>query len=86
MARSLAFLGILIFHWSLQFLAWSFAERNAFARLLWQILAAPLIYLFDSIANHYFGAIVTANSIIWAMVLTYIIFRFPLSARTARTK
>lgn len=77
MVRALIFLGVLILHWSLQFIAWSYAESSVRWRVLWDVLATPLVHLFSgSITDRYFWIVVTANSALWATVLTYVLSRF----------
>jgi len=78
MARILIFVSILVVHWTAQFLAWSYALRNGSMRVLWSILATPLVHLNTSIGNQYFWVIATANSVLWAAILTYVFARFTL--------
>ncbi len=78
MGRALVFCGILIFHWISQFLAWTYAEHNALMRLLWNILATPLIHAAGSYNNQYFWVVASLNSLLWAAVLTYFVTRFAL--------
>jgi hypothetical protein len=56
-----------------QFLAWSYAESSGSIRVLWNVLAAPLVHLTGPLANEYFGVIVSLNSFLWAIALTLII-------------
>jgi hypothetical protein len=78
MLKTLVFFAILIVHWIGQFVAWSYAERSGSMRLLWSILGTPLVHLSSSIANQYFWAAATANSVLWAAILTYVVARFAL--------
>lgn len=78
MVKTLIFFAVLIVHWVGQFAAWSCAERSVSMRVLWNILATPLVHLSSSITNQYFWAIVTTNSFLWAAILTYIVVRFAL--------
>ena len=78
MVKTLIFFAILILHWVGQFVAWSYAERNGSMRVLWSILATPFVHVSSSIANQYFWVIVTANSVLWAATLTYLVARFAL--------
>jgi hypothetical protein len=76
MVKTFIFFAALIVHWVGQFVAWSSAERSSSMRVLWNILATPLVHVSSSITNQYFWAIVTANSVLWAAILTYIVARF----------
>jgi hypothetical protein len=78
MGKTFVFFGILTVHWVAQFLAWSYAERSAAIRLLWKILATPLVHAAGSFANQYFWAVATANSILWAAILTYVVARLAM--------
>jgi hypothetical protein len=78
MAKVLVFSGALILHWGLQFITWSYAARSALMRILWNILATPLIHVSGPIANQYFWIVATANSVLWAIVTTYIVARYVL--------
>jgi hypothetical protein len=78
MTKTLVFIGIMLLHWIVQFVAWSEAARSAFMRILWGILGVPLVLLCGSITNQYFWLIATANSILWAVVWTYVLFRYVL--------
>lgn len=77
-AKSLIFIGILITHWTAQFVAEAYAERSASWRILDRVLAVPLV----SIAGHwtleYYWTVTTLNSVLWAVVLTYVIARYAL--------
>jgi hypothetical protein len=76
--RAFVFVAILVVHWTGQFIAWSCAERSGSMRVLWNILATPLVHLSSSMANQYFWAVATANSILWAVIMTFVIARFAL--------
>ena len=78
MAKTIVFCGILVVHWIGQFLAWSHAESSAPMRVTWKILAAPLVPTVGSLANQYFWAVASLNSVLWAAVLTYIVARYIL--------
>ena len=78
MVKTIVFFSILILHWSAQFIAWSYTERSASVRVLWNILATPLVHVSGSFANQYFCTVATANSLLWAAVLTYFVARFAL--------
>jgi hypothetical protein len=82
MAKPLVFIGVLIFHWAVQFLAWSYAERSSAMRLLWNILATPLIHVAGALTNQYFWIIATANSLLWAAAV--LCFYFIISRSHAR--
>jgi len=73
MPKTLLFLVILIVHWVMQFLAWSYAESSGSMRVLWNVLATPLVHVTGSLANEYFWAIASLNSFLWAAALTFII-------------
>jgi len=73
--KALLFFGILILHWILQFTTWSYAERSAPMRVLWNVLATPLLHVGGSFANQYFWTVATANSVLWAAILTYVVPR-----------
>jgi hypothetical protein len=76
--KVLLFAAILVGHWLMQFLTWSYAMRSAPARLLWNMLSTPLLHLNGSIANQHFWALLTLNSVLWAATLTYILSKFVL--------
>jgi hypothetical protein len=76
MARTLTFVTVLILHWVGQFVAWSYAERSAPARVVWTVLATPLVSAGGILANRHFWIVSSLNSILWAAVLTYVIARF----------
>lgn len=78
MVKTLVFFGVLVIHWVIQFVAWSAAERSAPMRVLWNILATPLVHLGGSVTNQHFWIVATANSILWAAILTYVVARFAL--------
>jgi hypothetical protein len=78
MTKVLVFSGVLIIHWGLQFISWSYAERSALMRILWNILATPLIHVSGPIAIQYFWIVATANSVLWAIVTTYVVSRYLL--------
>jgi hypothetical protein len=78
MVRALVFLGFLFTHWIAQFMAWSYAGRNAPARVLWIVLATPLMYVVGSLANQYFWIVASLNSVLWATALTYVTDRYVL--------
>jgi hypothetical protein len=78
MVRTLVFFGFLFTHWIAQFIAWSYAGRNAPARVLWIVLATPLIHVVGSLANQFFWIVASLNSVLWATALTYIINRYVL--------
>jgi hypothetical protein len=59
-------------------MAWSYAESSAPMRLLWTVLAMPLVHVSGSIANQYFWVVATANSGLWAAILTYVVARLAL--------
>ena len=77
MAKTLLFFTILAVHWIAQFIALSYADayRKGPGRILWRILATPLVHMSASITNEYFWTVVTANSILWAAVVTYVLGR-----------
>ena len=78
MARTLIFVGILVLHWIAQFLAWSYADRSAQTRVLWNVLATPLVHAAGSFTNQYFWIVASLNSVLWAVVWTYVIARYGL--------
>ena len=78
MVKTLIFSGVLILHWIVQFMAWSYAERSAPMRVLWNILATPLMHVGGSITNQYFWIVATANSVLWAAALTFVVTRYAL--------
>ena len=84
--RSLVFVAILILHWTTQFVAWSYAERSSSPHVLWNILATPIVHLSDSATDRYFWTVVTANSILWASVLTYVIGLFAKTRRLGQSR
>ncbi len=69
LVRTMVFSGVLVLHWVGQFVAWSLAERGGPLRLLWVILATPILHL--RLADQYFWALATANSVLWATLVTY---------------
>jgi len=73
--RVFFFFGVLVVHWIAQFLLWGQAERTPSVRLLWNILASPLIHLAGSLSNQYFWVIASLNSFVWAAVFTYVFAR-----------
>jgi hypothetical protein len=78
MVRTVAFFGFLFTHGIAQFMAWSYAGRNAPAHVLWIILATPLIHVVGSLANQYFWIVASLNSVLWAAALTYVLDRYVL--------
>jgi len=76
MPKPLLFFVILIVHWVAQFLAWSYAESSGSMRVLWNVLATPLVHVAGSLANEYFWMIASLNSRLWATALTFIIATF----------
>jgi len=78
MARAFVFLGIALLHWTLQFIAWSLAEGSTLMRIVWGVLSTPLVPLCGALANQYFWIIATANSLLWAAILTFVVFRYVL--------
>ena len=78
MGRLLVFSAILIVHWTTQFLAWSYAEYSTLWRVVWNILATPLIHAAGSYSNQYFWIVASLNSVLWAAVFTYIASRYML--------
>jgi hypothetical protein len=76
--RIIIFFGIFAAHWVTQFVAWSYAERSGRmeVQVLWKILGAPLIDVAGSFADRNFWAVASLNSVLWAVVLTYLIARF----------
>ena len=60
----------------MQFLTWTYAEHNVWARILWKILATPLIYALGAFTNQYFWVVMSLNSVVWAAVLTYIMSQY----------
>ena len=78
MARVVLFFGVLIAHWIMQFMAWGYAGRSGPMRLLWKILATPLVHAAGSLANEHFWIVATANSVLWAGILTYVVARYAL--------
>jgi hypothetical protein len=73
--RLSVFLSVLAVHWALQFVAWSYAERGGTVRVLWNILATPLIHASGSLANQFFWVITFVNSLLWAAAITFAIAR-----------
>jgi hypothetical protein len=78
LARTLVFVGVLAVHWIAQFFAWSYAERSAPMRVLWNILATPLIHVAGPLTNEYFWIVASLNSTLWAGTLTYVLARYAL--------
>jgi hypothetical protein len=78
MTKPLIFCGVLIVHWIAQFLAWSYSERSASMRVLWKVLAAPLVHLAGPFATQYFWVVASLNSALWAAVITYIVTRYAM--------
>jgi hypothetical protein len=74
--RVLLFALIFAAHWVAQFLAWSLAEKSAALRLVWNILAAPLIHVGGSLVESQFWMVASLNSALWAAVLTGLIWYF----------
>jgi hypothetical protein len=72
----LVFSGVMLGHWMAAFVTWAYAQRSGLMRLLWNILAAPLIHLTGSLTIQYFWAIATINSALWAAAATYLVARF----------
>jgi hypothetical protein len=72
MPKIVIFSGVLILHWIAQFLAWSYAERSAAMRIIWIVLATPIVHAGGSVASQYFWILVTANSVLWASIVTYL--------------
>jgi hypothetical protein len=81
-SKMTVFLGILVVHWIVQFVAWSYAERNYLMRLLWKIWSTPLLEATGSLANEYFWFVATANSLLWSAALTYVVARYALKRRS----
>jgi hypothetical protein len=78
LSRTLLFVGMLAVHWIAQFLAWSYAQRNGSMRMLWNILATPLVHIAGSLTNDYFWVIASLNSALWAGIATYLLVRYAL--------
>jgi hypothetical protein len=78
MIKTLVFFGFLFTHWIAQFIAWSYTRGNAPARVLWIVLATPLIYVVGSLADEYFWIVASLNSVLWATALTYVTNRYAL--------
>jgi hypothetical protein len=71
--KTFSFVAILVGHWIAQFVAWAMAERTSSLHVVWGILSSPLIQLSGSLTDQYFWVIATANSILWAAVVTWVI-------------
>lgn len=72
---------VLIAHWYLQFWAWILADGISPMRLPWWVLGTPLAHLLPTLGDRYFWFIMTANSVLWATVLTWLIHRFGFRRR-----
>jgi len=71
MTRVALFFVVFLLHWVIQFIAWSYAARSVFFHYVWDVVAAPVFYLSRSLANEYFWALATGNSLLWAACITY---------------
>jgi hypothetical protein len=76
MARLGIFAGVLIVHWTSQFLAEAYAESSTAMRVLDRVLAVPLVSIAGPLTLEYYWAVATVNSALWAAVLTYVIARY----------
>src|SRR5439155_27172799 len=66
-----------VIHWTVQFIAWSYAgafapEMNRARRIgttLWNLLSSPILSLAPrSFVNDYFGLALVLNSALWGMI------------------
>ncbi|HZZ07588.1 MAG TPA: hypothetical protein VFE43_03545 [Candidatus Binataceae bacterium] len=76
LASSMVFLSFFVAHWIAQAMAWANASANTAWRLLFDLLAAPLIHLAGSRTDEYFLILSVPNSLLWAAVLTYLAAHF----------
>jgi hypothetical protein len=76
MARLGIFAGVLIVHWTAQFLAEAYAERSTAMWILDRVLAVPLVSIAGPLTLKYYWAVTTLNSALWAAILTYLIARY----------
>lgn len=67
------FVAFFTIHLLLQVSMWAKASHDDAARMLWNILSAPLMYVFASAADGYFWLIAIFNSVVWAIVLASIV-------------
>jgi len=83
LAKIFVFSSVLVLHWALQFVAWSYADSplvcSALARVPFYILATPILLISGLVSNEYFWIPATANSVLWSTITTYIVARFALS-------
>jgi hypothetical protein len=75
LASAMVFLSFFVAHWIAQAMAWANASANTAWRLLYDLLAAPLIHLAGSRTDEYFLMLSVPNSLLWAAALTYLAAR-----------
>jgi hypothetical protein len=83
-AIAMVFLTFFVAHWIAQAMAWANASANTAWRLLFDLLAAPLIHLAGSRTDEYFLMLSVPNSLLWAAALTYLAARFRTRRERAR--
>jgi hypothetical protein len=76
LASAMVFLSFFVAHWIAQAMAWANASADTAWRLLFDLLAAPLIPLAGSRTDEYFLMLSVPNSLLWAAALTYLAARF----------
>jgi hypothetical protein len=84
LASAMVFLSFFVAHWIAQAMAWANASTNMAWRLLFDLLAAPLIHLAGSRTDEYFLMLSGPNSLLWAAALTYLAARFRTRRERAR--
>ena len=80
MKKALIFAGFFVVHSVTQFWSWAYALRDSTASQFWAILSAPLVPLAGFLASQYFWIVAEINSLLWAAVLSFVIFRFFMEA------
>jgi hypothetical protein len=80
MRRMFVFPGVFFLHLILQFAAWSYADStrtsSAQMRVLFTILATPIVLICGLITDEYFWIPMIANSVLWAAIATYVVTRY----------
>jgi hypothetical protein len=74
--KALIFAGFFVVHSVAQFWSWAYALRDNTASQFWDILSAPLVPLSGYLTSQYFWVVAELNSLLWAAVLSFVIFRF----------
>jgi hypothetical protein len=80
MRKVFLFSGVLISHFTLQFASWSYSDspwlRNSATRIVFYILATPILLLGGLFTNVHFWILATTNSVVWAMIISFIAARY----------